>query len=171
MNLIRPGARKMLKRWAEPLIASVLALLGLWWAMSSFGLFRWLGFALCCLGCALIVLGIRRVRFWGGAQGVGHVEVDEGEINYFTPEGGGAFPVSALQRIDLVQGGDGRGLWRLSAPGLVPMAIPTDASGAEVLYDVFANLPGIDMQGLLRALNRPLERDVVIWQRKAAPLH
>ncbi len=171
MSLIRPGAKKELKRWAEPMLAVVVAGLGLWWGLTSFGIVKWLGLGLCVLGGVFIVLGIRRARFGTGSDGTGYVEVDEGAISYFTADGGGALPVGAIEKVALVQSVDGARAWLLTAPGLYPLHIPTDASGAEVLFDVFANLPGLDMQGLLRALNRRGDGDVVIWQRKAAPLH
>lgn len=171
MTLIRPDAAAGLKRWAEPLAALALIGWGLWWGLTSFGVIRWLGFALIIVGGALLVLGIRRARFWRGTGGLGHVEVDEGSIAYFGPENGGAVAIDALKYIMLVQRDRGRREWELAAPAVPPVWIPVDASGAQALFDVFANLPGMDMQALLRHLNAPHANDVVIWRRNDARLH
>lgn len=171
MTLIRPDAAAGLKRWAEPLAALALIGWGLWWGVTSFGVIRWLGFVLITVGGALLVLGIRRARFWRGAGGLGHVEVDEGSITYFAPEGGGTLAIDALTGIALVQRGHGPRAWELTAPAVPPVWIPLDASGAQALFDVFANLPGLEMQALLRHLNTAQQGDVVIWHRNDTRLH
>ncbi|WP_420568376.1 hypothetical protein [Thalassovita sp.] len=174
MSLIRPEAAKRLSRWAEPSAALALVALGLWWALTSFGVLKWLGWALAAVGAVFLFLGIRRARFWRGAGGVGHVEVNEGAISYFSPEGGMVLPIDALSQISLT--GEGRDRqWRLLAQGFYPLSIPVDANGAQALYDVFASLPGIQMESLLRALEKPAENsgknDVVIWSRNLNALH
>ncbi|THD75984.1 hypothetical protein E7681_05945 [Thalassobius vesicularis] len=168
--MIRSGAADTLKRWAEPLIAVAITGFGLWWALTGFALIRWLGVAVTVLGVALLVLGIRRARFWRGGQGAGHVEVDEGAIAYFGPLGGGVIGANALHSLRLVTR-DGARSWELRAPGQDPLQVPVDANGAEALFDVFANLPGIDMRRLLRALDETGPQDVVIWVRNDARLH
>lgn len=168
--MIRPDAARGLKRWSETLVAAGVVALGVWWALTTFGIVKWMGAMVAVAGILLLVLAVRRALFWRGSDGVGHVEVDEGAINYFAPEGGGAVPVAALSALMLVQTA-GATCWRLSAPGAAPLNIPVDASGAETLFDVFANLPGIDMQALLRALNAAQTKDVVIWRRNDVRLH
>lgn len=170
MSLIRPGAARQLSRWAEPLAAVALFLLGVWWALTAFGVLMWLGWVLAGAGLVFLLLGIRRARFWRGSGGVGHVEVDEGTITYFSPEGGIVLPIDALARISLTTQGDERH-WLLQARGFVPLAVPVTASGAAALYDVFASLPGIQMEFLLRNLESPERNDVVIWSRNLVALH
>lgn len=171
MSLIRPDAADGLKRWAEPLLAAALIGWGLWWGLTSLGVIKWLGFGLILLGGVLLILGIRRARFWKGADGVGHVEVDEGVISYFSPAGGGSLEVRDLQVIQLIQVGETSRMWQLKALMTPPLYVPVNASGAEALFDVFANLPGLDMQGLLARLNGPATNDVVIWRRNHTSLH
>ncbi|MGH1353871.1 MAG: hypothetical protein ACRBBS_02150 [Thalassovita sp.] len=170
MSLIRPNAANELKRWAEPLAALALIGLGLWWALTAFGVLRWLGWALVAGGVVLLLLGVRRARFWRGAGGVGHVDVNEGTITYFSPEGGNVLPIEALARITLSGQNEARH-WLLHARGFQPVRIPVTASGAAALYDVFAGLPEIQMETLLRALEKPIENDVVIWSRNLVALH
>lgn len=171
MPLIRPAAQTQMKRWFEPLIAAALLGLGLWWGLTSLGVIKWLGVALAVLGAALLVQGIRRARFWRGSGGLGHIELDEGALTYFAPVGGGAVAVDTLDSVILShRPGLGRA-WGLSAPFQPVLWVPVDASGTPVLFDVFTNLPGLDMQALLRTLNAPQDNDVVIWRRKRVPLH
>jgi hypothetical protein len=174
MSLIRPEAATRLSRWAEPLAALALVALGLWWALTSFGLLQWLGWALVVVGAVFLLLGIRRARFWGGSGGIGHVEVDEGAITYFSPDGGIVLPIDAISQISLTGEGAAR-QWQLRAHGFHPLHIPVNASGARALFDVFASLPGIQMESLLRALEKPAgnagENDVVIWSRNLTALH
>lgn len=170
MSMIRPNAAKELSRWAEPLAALALILLGLWWALTAFGVLMWLGWGLTGIGSVFLLLGIRRVRFWRGTGGVGHVEVDEGTITYFSAEGGIVLPIDALARITLTTQSDTR-QWLLHARGFAPLSIPVTASGAAALYDVFASLPGIQMESLLRHLGSAARNDVVIWSRNLVALH
>ena len=170
MSLIRPNAMKELSRWAEPLTAFAIIALGLWWALTTFGVLMWLGWVLLIAGGAFLVLGIRRARFWRGTGGLGHVDVDEGTITYFSPDGGIVLPIDDLTRITLISNGNSQ-CWRLFARGFHPLSIPVDASGAQALYDVFASLPGIRMESLLGALQKPGENDVVIWSRNLTALH
>ena len=171
MSLIRPNAARQLKRWAEPGIAVLFCAGGVWLALTGLGIFRWFGVLLAIVSTSFALLAIRRAMFWGGEFGVGHVEVDEGEIRYMAARGGASLPISALRSVRLTQQDRGPRLWSLSGAGMPPLWIPVDASGAQALFDVFANLPGMDMQALLRHLNRPQGNDVVIWQRNAARLH
>jgi hypothetical protein len=173
MSLIRPSAAKELSRWAEPLAALTLIVMGGWWGVTTFGVLKWLGWVLATAGAVFLLLGVRRARFWRGSGGVGHVDVDEGTITYFSPEGGIVLPVCALVRISLVGGAQKH--WLLNADGFHPLEIPVNASGAQALYDVFASLPGIQMESLLRALEKPAqnsdENEVVIWSRNLTALH
>ena len=170
MSLIRPEAAKELSRWAEPLAAMALLALGLWWGLTAFGVMKWLGWLLVLFGGALVLLGVRRARFWRGADGAGHVQVDERSITYFSPNGGGSIDVDDLVGLALVRHGSFQ-FWRLMAPARVPVLIPVDASGADALYDVFANLPGIQMEILLRSLERADQTEVVVWSRNLTRLH
>ncbi|SMO62431.1 hypothetical protein SAMN06265173_107115 [Thalassovita litoralis] len=170
MSLIRPEAATTLKRWAEPLIAVGLSLFGLSLGLTGLGVVKWAGFLFTAIGAALLILGIRRARFWQGSDGAGVVEVDEAAITYFGPEGGGAIPVGDLDKIVLVQRHSGKAWW-LTSRSAPPLIIPVNASGTQMLFDVFANLPGMDMQALLRVLDSSGPNDVVIWQRNGARLH
>ena len=49
--------------------------------------------------------------------------------------------------------------------------VPTNAEGAEALFDVFANLEGIETERMLAELQNNHKKPVVIWQAKPASLH
>ena len=42
-DFMRPEARASLWRWRETLTGLVLAGIGLWWVLGSFGIVRWIG--------------------------------------------------------------------------------------------------------------------------------
>ncbi len=167
MSFVRPEARAALWRWREALTGGALGALGLCWLVAGAGPLAWLGGALALAGGALIVAGLQRARFRGAAGGgAGMVEVDEGRIAYFGPFTGGVVALSEMSALTL----DRRRCpahWVLSQPGRPDLVIPVDGEGAEALFDVFASLPGLRTEAMLRALHAADERPVEIWRRHA----
>ncbi|MCI2399593.1 hypothetical protein [Aliiroseovarius subalbicans] len=164
MNFIRPEARENLMRWREALAGAAVALLGLWWALGSLGLLKWMGIALALMGAALLWSGIQRARFRGGHGGLGVVSVDERQITYLAPVGGGFASIDALVRVEIGPDMAGHPVWRFRSVGEV-LSIPASAEGTDALFDALAALPGVDMQAAIRASTGTPDAVVVIWQK------
>ncbi|WP_372604539.1 hypothetical protein [Actibacterium sp.] len=171
MSLIRPEMRAALWRWREPLAALAVLALGLWWASASFGVMRWLGYALALIAAAAALAGVQRARFVQGRGGPGVVELDEGMLRYFGPFSGGVIDIPALSMVQLVPQAGNTHAWRLFAPGVPPLTIPTDAPGTELLFDVFAALPGVRIEAVLHHLHARSAETIVIWRHPATALH
>ncbi|WP_245776307.1 hypothetical protein [Thalassovita taeanensis] len=172
MSFLRPEAQAALRRWREPVVALGIVLIGVRWALIGLGPLRWIGGIVVLAGAAgLGFVALRRARFARMAGGAGLVEVDEGVVSYFGPVSGGSLAISALSAIRLLRMGEGQQVWLLSAPGEAPLHIPVDAEGSEALFDVFAALPGMQTEAMLRALRRPASDDVLIWRSNPMRLH
>lgn len=168
--MIRPEARDALWRWREGLVGGLLLILGVTWALTSFGLLRWLGVALIIIAIALIAAGLQRARFRQGEGGQGVVDVDEGQVTYFGPLGGGAIALESLTRLELHP--DGKPAhWALYQPGQPVLFIPVNAEGAEALFDVFTALPGMHTERVLAALRADSQTPVQIWSKDRPRLH
>ncbi len=165
MSLLRPEATAALIRWREVIAGAMLTLLGVWWASGS-GLLIWLGGLVAVLGLALVAAGIQRGRFRRGAGGAGVVQVVEGQLAYFGPLGGGGFAIAAITRVSL---SDGR--WRIDAAGLPGLDIPVNAHGAEQLFDVFAALPGLEIEALIASVEAARPETQLLWERAVGRLH
>ncbi|MBY6090224.1 hypothetical protein [Maritimibacter alkaliphilus] len=148
MSFIRPEARAALNRWREVAIGLAVAALGLWWALTTFGVLKWVGVVLVLAGLGFAAAGVQRARFRSARQGPGVVQVDEGQIAYFGPLTGGIVALSELDRLALTGQGPSAH-WVLSQPGAEDLHIPLGAEGAEALFDVFAALPGLPTRELL----------------------
>ncbi|EBA15113.1 hypothetical protein RSK20926_04497 [Roseobacter sp. SK209-2-6] len=172
MSFIRPEARLALWRWRELIVAALMLLIGLNWAFTSFGVTKATGWALIVIGVIIAVIGAQRLRFRLGAGGPGVVRVDEGQIAYFGPLTGGAIATSELERLRLDPTAK-PAHWVLEQDGQAPLAIPVNAEGHEVLFDVFAALPGLKTERMLSELRRGGAHQVVIWERTPSrpPLH
>ena len=164
---IRPEARAVLRRWGEVLATLALVALALWWALTGLGAVRWLGWALVALAAALLFGAVQRARFSGPglAPGPGIVELDEGEIRYLGPRGGGVVALDAILALSI--SADAR-FWLVESADGAVLVIPRDATGAAALFDAFAGLPGLDMTRLLRlGAQGPAPHAQMIWQRSA----
>ena len=169
-NLLRPEARDWLLRWREVLTGAAVALLGLWSALTTFGVTRWLSVALILIGAALIWTGIQRIRFRQGGGGAGVVQIDERRLMYFGPLTGGVIDMDDLTRLVLDPSGHPPH-WLLSGVGGQSLAIPVNAEGADALFDLFAALPGIKTEHMLEVLARTPDAQVTIWKSDRLRLH
>ncbi len=156
--MIRPEVQAKLLRWREVIVAGLIAafgllLIGRGWLLTPIG-----ALAL-ALGAALALNGWRRLRFAGDGDAPGVVSVDEGQISYLAPEGGGFVAASELVELRLLDVG-GVHMWRMRQSDGQALLIPVNAAGADALFDVFAALPGMDVSRLSNA--RP---DTVVWGR------
>ncbi|RLK02786.1 hypothetical protein [Ruegeria conchae] len=171
MSFIRPEAKLAMWRWREVLVAGFVLLLGLSWINGPGGLLGWLGWILVVVSIALAVIGLQRARFRTGAGGPGVVTIDEGQITYLGPLDGGIVAAREIERLALDPTAR-PALWVLDQPGQPTLHIPVNAEGAEALFDVFSNLPGLKTEQMLSELNGGSAHPVVIWERTPSrPAH
>ncbi|MCE8508692.1 hypothetical protein KBY28_09555 [Ruegeria pomeroyi] len=175
MSFIRPEARAALWRWREVLAGLALVLLGFSWIAGPGGLLGWTGWPVAAAGVILAVVGVQRARFRTGGGGPGIVLLDEGEITYMGPLGGGSVASSEIERLTFDPTATPPH-WLLEQKGRDVLAIPVNAEGAEVLFDSFSALPGLRTERMLTALKTEARHAVVIWERTpsrpaALPLH
>ncbi len=171
MAFFRPEAREALWRWREALIGVAIALLGLFMAIGAQGLDLWLGLAVIFAGAALGWAGFQLGRFRRARGGPGVVQVDERRIAYFGPHTGGIVALDSLWRLEIAPSPAGALAWRLHHEGGAPVEIPVNAEGAEALFDAFAALPGLRIEPMLQALERPPGQLAVIWEKPVRRLH
>ena len=165
MMFFRPEAKAALWRWREVLVAAAMALLGLWLITGPGLLLAVPGWALVLGGMALCFVGFQRARFRGTGDGVGAVQMDEGQISYFGPLTGGVIALQSLERLTL----DATlhpPHWKLDAAGQPPVLIPVNAAGSDALFDAFATLPDLRTERMLTELRAKRGHAVVIWERK-----
>ncbi len=170
-DFLRPEARAALWRWREVLFAAAIGTLGLWWAIASMGIVRWIGVALVAIAIAVAAAGIQRARFRQDGQGPGIVMLDERRLVYMGPLTGGAMDVADLTRLELEPAAIPTPHWVLTGVGGQDLAIPVNAEGAEALFDVFAALPGIRSRAVLDVLERTPGARVIVWEKTRTLLH
>lgn len=151
MSFLRDGAREALIRWREVIAAAAVTALGLWWASRGGVLLLPAGLALAALGAGWGWTALRRLRFQPVGEAPGVVELDEGRITYFGLTGGGSVGLSDLAELRLLRM-RGRAVWRLKQGDGQTLLIPAEAQGAEMLFDAFASLPGIDLGQVVAAV-------------------
>ncbi len=164
MGFIRPEAQARLLRWREAIAGAVVVALGLYWLGTSFGLLRWLAVVVVLVGAVLVWSGAQRARFRGGHGGTGIVEVDERQIAYLAPVGGGFISIDSLTRVEIGPDRAGLPVWRFRA-GMELLTIPASAEGTDALYEALAALPGVNFQAAIRATAGRPGATVVIWQK------
>lgn len=164
-DFIRPEAKAALWRWRDVAVALAVGLLGVWIALTGFGIVHWLGYALIVIALGLFVAGVQRVRFRQGSDGPGVVQITERRLAYFGPLNGGVVDIADVSRLSFDPQGYPAPYWVLTGPEGREIAIPTTAKGAEALFDVFSALPGMRTETMLRVLSDPPAQRDVIWQR------
>lgn len=174
--MIRPEIREMLARYGEVLAGGMVVLLGVL-SFKQFGLF-WQG-----LGAVLVLAGLgiawtawRRVRLTAKTHdGPGVVEVDERQITYFAPLGGGAVSINDLARVTILTNDQGPFAedvhWLLEENGGTRLLIPNSAEGAAQLFDALSPLKGVDFEAAIRAMGSTASDSFVIWAKDPARLH
>ncbi|SLN21103.1 hypothetical protein AQS8620_00579 [Aquimixticola soesokkakensis] len=169
--MIRAELARRLKRFAEPLGAFAGALLCLWAALTTFGVTRWVMavFALAALCFGLVAL--QRALFRARGVGTGLVEVDEGMLRYMSAFDGGEVEITAIDSLWLLPAQRGAAHWQVEGKEGSRLRIPVDAAGADQLFDVFAQLPGIETGRMLRQLRDAPDTPVVIWSSRRVTLH
>jgi len=154
--MIRPGARDFLQRWQELGFSLAVLAAGLWVMTRGGPVLLALGAAIALPGAALALLALRRQRFAPAAGAPGVVEVDEQQVGYLGPAGGGFVSLRELVELRLLARG-GQRFWRLKQADGQALLIPVDAAGADRLFDAFSALPGLDSGALVAALSPPAQ--------------
>lgn len=179
MPLIRPEVTALALRAREVILAAALLGFGLWLIGQGGYLLMPLGCGIGALGLAWAILAYRRMRFAQDIAAPGVVEVDEAQVGYLGPQGGGYVSIADLQEIRLLSL-RGRRVWRLKQLDGQALLIPVDAEGADRLFDAFASLPEIDTAALVAALNPatvpasslPIRGDIpemtLVWRRRGS---
>lgn len=161
---MRPEVGATLMRWREVLIAAAVCALGLFFTQLPGPVVQGVGLVLILAGLGYVIVGWRRVRFRGAGTAPGAVRVDEGQIAYFGPSEGGAVALSLMTGLHLNGPASAR-VWHILSETGDTLDIPHDAAGAEALFDIFASLPGMSPDHLLRSLKGTQTGSVRVWQR------
>ena len=108
-------------------------------------------------------------------DGPGVVEVDERQITYFAPLGGGAVSINDLARVTILTNDQGPFAedihWLLEENGGLRLLIPNSAEGAAQLFDALAPLKGVDFEAAIRAMGSTTPDSFVIWAKEPVRLH
>lgn len=171
MRFIRPEIKDAVMRAREAIVGVFVSILGMYWALGGTDMMRIVGTSLALAGALLFFAGIQRARFRTGSGGAGVVHVMEGQVAYYGPHEGGAMAIADLTKVELDPTTKPASHWILHDPHSPPLRIPTNAEGADALFDVFANLEGIQTERMLSELTGSPEKQVVIWQAPKRALH
>jgi len=167
-GLIRPELRRKLARWAEPIIAAIVVLVGLRFLWRGLSRYDWMadaiGIVLIAIGLAVFWAAFRRVQFKRDELGPGLVDVTERRITYMTPVGGGSVDLEAMTRLEMRSTLEFGRVWVLKQSEGATLFIPVTAAGSEKLFDAFSVLPGLDPAKLLAALKTNSDQRDVIWR-------
>lgn len=170
-DFIRPEVKALAWRWRELIFAGILFALGLWWALTSSGAVKWMGWVVVVLAIGLSIAGILRGRFRQSGEGPGVVKILERRVGYFGPLTGGAVDLDDAVMLELEPKATPAPHWILSDIHGQVVEIPVNAVGAEALFDAFASLEGINMQATVDVLSRTATERVIIWQKERRLLH
>lgn len=170
-DFLRPEVRALLYRWRELLIAGVVLLWGIWWALTGIGITTWLGYIFSLIGIVWGVAAMQRARFAQGDDGLGVVQIRERRLAYFGPLDGGIMDVADLSRLEIDPTSHPDPSWILTSIEGQVLAIPINAKGAEGLFDVFAALPDIKTHVVLDVLSHTPDARVTVWSRVRPLLH
>jgi len=165
MQFIRPEIREAIWRCREAVIGVAVSLIGLNWAINGLGILSIIGTSLAIAGAILVFAGIQQARFRTGGGGAGVVIVDEALITYYGPKEGGSKSIKEMNEVELMPQPDGHPEWVLHDDHSPPLHIPTNAEGANDLFDVFAALEGIETERMLAQLQKAPSTPVTIWAR------
>jgi hypothetical protein len=170
-DFFRPEVRQFFWRWREVLLAGVVIVLGLWWALGGVGITVGLGYIFVLIGIGWAVAGLQRTRFAQDGEGPGVVQITERRLAYFGPLDGGVIDVEDLTMLELDPASHPEPSWVLTGVGGQRIAIPINAAGSEGLFDVFAALPGIKTEIVLDVLSRTPNARIIVWSKIKPLLH
>lgn len=173
MSFIRPEVAIFLKKWREAIIAGVILLGSLQAASATTGVVNALSWVTALIGAALFIEGVRRARLPDKSGGVGVVDVDERQITYFGPLGGGAISINELSRVKVRTTDHGPAVsdffWEFTDRHGQRLTIPGDAENATALFDALTALPGADFEKVIQASGSTEVGEFLVWERTPAP--
>ena len=170
-DFLRPEAKAQLWRFRDVIAGAGVALLGLYWGMTRFGILSWIGWLMLVGGAVWTLGGFQRALFRQGEDGPGVVQIRERRLAYFGPLDGGVLDVDDLMHLEIDPTSYPSPCWILTGRDGQRLSIPVDAAGAEDLFDVFAGLPNIKTATVLDVLSRTPAARVTVWQRVRPVLH
>jgi len=169
MSFLRPAVASLIRRWAEPAAAALIAALALRWgiALAAAGvLFGWFVLGVAALALFWLRAAVIGALAAGPATGAGVVQIREGEIGYLGPWRGGFLELDALSRVEIYVVADGQDpVWRLVAADGTALGIPSTAEGAAHLPEALSALPGFSDMTAVAVLQRRRAGRHVVWQR------
>lgn len=169
MDLLRPEVKGWFYKWKEPIISTLVALMGL--RLAHYGLSNHklvlliIGSTIVLISICVVVVSYMRISFSKFPNGIGVIEVKEKQIIYFDPSGGSVFSSDNLISIELKFAGKLGSVWRLKTEDGSYVEIPLNASGNEKLFDVFMTLPKIDQAHLISSVKNPGNLSKIIWSK------
>lgn len=161
-------SEKIVSRWGEALVSSVVAGALLHWGIKGVQLGGWVGWALLILAAPTLVwawIAILRAAAPRRRGGAGVVMVEERRVTYMGPQTGGAISLDELRAVDVESGPDAT--WILREEGGPVLRIPAGAEGAEALPEALAGLPGFSEPKALRAIAAAGPAIHPVWRRAA----
>ncbi len=164
MSFLRKEARARIARWRETALGASIVALGAYWFFTIPGLLRWAALALAAFGVVFTWSALQRARFYRGHGGLGVVQVNERQITYLAPVGGGFASLEALTRVEIAPDRAGFAVWRFISPGEM-LVIPVNAEGSEALFEALTALPGVNLEAAIRAARSRPSAPVLIWSR------
>jgi len=170
-DFLRPEARATLWRFRDVIGAAIMIMVGLWWSATFYSPVRWIGWAIIGLGAVWATAAFQRLRFAQDGEGPGVVKVVERRLAYFGPLTGGVMEMDDAAKLELEPQAYPAAHWVLTSLTGDRLEIPVNAEGADVLFDLFASLPGIETSKMLATLNDTPDQRVVIWQLTKPLLH
>lgn len=174
MSFFRPEAVDAVRRYGEPAIYGVVALVGLWYGWKLLNQGAWVGAVLFAIGLfagfGLFGTIERAIVSWRGRRhGPGVVSIHEGQISYFGPEGGAILALDALVRVEIVTTTDGPFgsdvFWHLTDELGQTAIIPGGAQDITTLLDRLGGLPGFDHIAVISAMGSTDDARFKIWSR------
>jgi hypothetical protein len=173
MSFVRPELVARLRPWRETILWGAVTAAGLWLVARSIAPFTpataALGVVVALGGGGLLRGALRRAALAAEHDAAGIVEVDEGRIAYFAPQGCGFADVRELKRVEIVATGQAGHAWRLTAEDGSRLEIPLGAAGAERIPDALGSLPGIDFRAGVAAIARSGHLPAALWTRPTSP--
>ncbi|MEM9343531.1 MAG: hypothetical protein AAGA87_10845 [Pseudomonadota bacterium] len=175
MSFIRPEALAALIRWRQALIGVVVCVVALYFVITDYGIRQIIASIACAVGLLLIWDGFRRVRFPAPGGGAGVVEVNEREVTYFGPSGGGSVSIDqlVLVRIRTTDAGPFETdlFWEFVEETGTVLTVPGNAENASALFDALSALPGADYEAATRAAGSTDNATFDVWRAPVRQLH
>lgn len=173
--MIRPELVVAFRKYADLLIGAGLVCAGIFGLIADPLIWKAIGTIACLVGGSLLWTSLPRALLRNEGQGPGIVEVDEGQIRYLAPYGGGVVAVENLVRVTIVTSDQGPAAddlhWILEEDAGERLLIPNGASGAESLFNALAALEGVDYMAVTRAMGQTANDSFVIWAKHPNRLH